>query len=140
MLAYIVGDAGDTKGNVGEIEKPKPSKEEQALIRVLRAGVCNTDLEILKGYMGFKGVLGHEFVGVVESVYEDEKSQWIGKRVCGDINIGCDSCGVCSNAQKLDSVCCNMSRNHCPNRTVLGNYDFRIFAIYKFTILQIIIL
>ena len=49
MLAYIVGEAGGTKGNVGEIEKPKPSKEEQALIRVLRAGVCNTDLEILKG-------------------------------------------------------------------------------------------
>jgi threonine dehydrogenase-like Zn-dependent dehydrogenase len=67
--------------------------------------------------------LGHEFVGVVEDVAEvseDVKQQWIGKRVCGDINVGCATCAVCQNTQNLDACCSKMSRNHCPNRTVLG--------------------
>lgn len=76
--------------------------------------------------MGFTGILGHEFVGVVESVEssnDDEKDinqEWIGKRVCGDINVGCAKidCHVCN--KSLDDRCCQMSRNHCPNRTVLG--------------------
>ncbi|MBI5057342.1 MAG: alcohol dehydrogenase catalytic domain-containing protein [Nitrospirae bacterium] len=89
-------------------DHPVPKLEQgDALIRVKLAGICNTDLEITKGYMGFQGVLGHEFVGVVEKC--DEKG-FIGRRVTGEINIGC---GTCPNCQ-------NHMQNHCPNRSVLG--------------------
>ncbi len=122
MLAFAIVSPGDTFGQV--VEVPKPILEPGfALIRVLRAGVCNTDLEILQGYMGFTGVLGHEFVGVVEEiddVDEQVRLQWIGKRVCGDINVGCATCHVCQNSDQLDACCIQLSRNHCPNRTVLG--------------------
>ena len=73
--------------------------------------------------MGFHGVLGHEFVGRVVEVNTDDdaiKTKWLDKRVCGDINVGCASCGVCDNTLGLDEQCSKMSRNHCPNRTVLG--------------------
>ncbi|KAG7341220.1 alcohol dehydrogenase GroES domain protein [Nitzschia inconspicua] len=120
MLAFSIVNPGDTVGQVTWI--PKPAVEPGfALIRVLRAGVCNTDLEILQGYMGFHGVLGHEFVGIVEEVNTDKdtvKKEWLNQRVCGDINVGCANCWVCQGS--LDSTCCQMSRNHCPNRTVLG--------------------
>ena len=127
MLAYMIPNAGDTHGEVRRIPIPQPPPN-FALIRVLRAGVCNTDLEILQGYMGFHGVLGHEFVGRVVEVNaanDDDaevKSKWMHQRVCGDINVGCADCDVCRNAKALDdrSGCCQMSRNHCPNRTVLG--------------------
>jgi threonine dehydrogenase-like Zn-dependent dehydrogenase len=130
MLAYVVEKTGSSSciGQVKRIPRPTPAPG-QALIRVLRAGVCNTDLEILKGYMGFTGVLGHEFVGVVEQVVanndDDQASAaaaWIGQRVCGDINVGCQAwtCAVCQNADNLDASCPQYSRNHCPNRTVLG--------------------
>lgn len=89
-----------------EIPTPIPAPHE-ALVKVLMAGICNTDLELVKGYMGFKGVLGHEFVGVVERAGD---LQWLGKRVCGEINFGCGSCDWCRRG---------MSR-HCPQRTVLG--------------------
>ena len=56
---------------VNDYEKPIPKKGE-ALIKITMAGVCNTDYEITKGYMGYKGVLGHEFVGVVEEINDDE--------------------------------------------------------------------
>lgn len=79
----------------------------EALIRVTRAGICNTDLEIVKGYMGFTGVLGHEFVGVVE---ESPDKQLVGKRVVGEINCPCGTCELCRHG---------LSR-HCPTRTVLG--------------------
>ena len=87
-------------------------------MRVLRAGICNTDLEIMKGYMGFSGVLGHEFVGIVEQfaeegVPEQQRRRLAGKRVVGDINLACAECSVC--ARRNDR-----SRNHCPTRTVLG--------------------
>lgn len=80
----------------------------EAVIRVLQAGVCNTDLEIVKGYMNFTGVPGHEFVGIVErSVGREEL---IGRRVAGEINA---ACGVCET--------CRASRpTHCPQRTTLG--------------------
>lgn len=78
-----------------------------ALVKVRMAGICNTDLEIVKGYMGFQGVLGHEFVGTVE---ECSEPNWVGKRVCGEINFGCGACYWCFRG---------MSR-HCPRRTVLG--------------------
>ena len=88
------------------IPVPVPQKDE-ALVKVNMAGICNTDLELVKGYMGFQGVLGHEFVGVVESSNDKE---WTGKRVCGEINFGCGKCDICLKG---------LSR-HCPERTVLG--------------------
>jgi len=80
----------------------------EALIRVLQAGICNTDLELVKGYMNFTGVPGHEFVGVVEQAAERE--ELIGRRVAGEINA---ACGVCET--------CRANRpTHCPQRTTLG--------------------
>ena len=121
MLAFAIVNPGDTVGKVVSIPKPK-AEPGFALIKVLRAGVCNTDLEILQGYMGFHGVLGHEFVGIVEDVEDSDelKNEWIGKRVCGDINVGCATCAVCLDSDELNIRCCHMSRNHCPNRSVLG--------------------
>ncbi len=87
---------------------PKPRRDNnEALIRVLMAGICNTDLEIVKGYMGFKGILGHEFVGLVE---ECDNPELLGKRVVGEINYGCGECGYCTKGLKT----------HCKNRKVLG--------------------
>ena len=88
------------------IPVPEPGDNE-ALIKVICAGICNTDLEIIKGYMGFNGIPGHEFVGVVERCGNEEL---IGKRVSGEINIGCGICGYCRSGD----------RNHCPERSVLG--------------------
>lgn len=82
------------------------------LVRVRQAGVCSTDLEITKGYMGFKGVLGHEFVGEVVSSPEKEL---VGKRVVGEINVVCGRCDLCVAGLST----------HCRNRSVLGilNHD-----------------
>ncbi|CAM9915515.1 unnamed protein product [Discosporangium mesarthrocarpum] len=114
MRAFVVEPSppGASIGTVKDIPMPVPAHGE-ALIKVLRAGVCNTDLEILAGYMGFEGVLGHEFVGIVESVNGDEGAYLVGKRVCGDINLACTKCSVCQGGG-------DRARNHCPNRTVLG--------------------
>src|SRR5689334_22130121 len=89
--------------------RPDPKRDEgECLIKVRRAGVCATDLEITKGYMGFAGVLGHEFVGeVVESPAE---RRWMGKRVVGEINVVCGRCDLCLSGLS----------SHCRNRTVLG--------------------
>ena len=76
-------------------------------MRVHRAGICNTDIEIARGYANFRGTLGHEFVGVVE---ESTDMSQIGRRVVGEINAGCGYCDLCR---------ANDSR-HCPDRTVLG--------------------
>ena len=75
-------------------------------MRVLQAGICNTDLEMTRGYYPFQGILGHEFVGVVE----DGPSELSGKRVVGEINTRCGVCAAC----KLGLI------THCENRTVLG--------------------
>ncbi len=96
----------DTGLQLKEIPRPAPGSGE-ALVKVRLAGICNTDLELVKGYMGFHGVLGHEFVGVVEAA---DTSDWVGRRVCGEINFGCGACAACRRG---------LSR-HCPNRTVLG--------------------
>lgn len=91
---------------------PKPiAKKGEALIKVSLAGICNTDFEITKGYMGYNGVLGHEFVGVVEEVNSEDKSL-LGKRVVAEISYGCDNpdCEWC--AQK--------NYRHCPSRHTLG--------------------
>ena len=60
--------------------------EGEVVVRVLAAGICQTDLEIAKGYMGFTGILGHEFVGVVERLGKNAPGEWLGQRVCGEIN------------------------------------------------------
>jgi alcohol dehydrogenase len=78
-----------------------------ALIRLLSAGICNTDLELRRGYYGFAGVPGHEFVGVVESA---ANTSLVGKRVVGEINLACRRCEWCARG---------LGR-HCPRRTVLG--------------------
>jgi alcohol dehydrogenase len=74
------------------------------------AGICGTDLQILAGYAGFSGIPGHEFVGIVEEVPSQEQSAWVGRRVVGEINIGCGACRFCQTGV----------REHCTNRTVLG--------------------
>ncbi len=92
---------------------PTPGPDE-ALIRVTLAGVCSTDLEMVRGYVaGFSGVLGHEFVGVVERTGAAETTGWIGRRVVGSINIGCRRC----------PVCLAEGPEHCPNRTTLGIHN-----------------
>ncbi|MGQ9626217.1 MAG: MDR/zinc-dependent alcohol dehydrogenase-like family protein [Anaerolineae bacterium] len=81
---------------------PRPAAPPgEALVKVLLAGICNTDIEITRGYMGFRGVLGHEFVGIVEES---------GQRVVGEINCPCGNCLIC-----LRGI-----PTHCPNRTTLG--------------------
>lgn len=93
-----------------EKDAPVEKREGEALIEVLCAGICNTDLEIVKGYAGFRGILGHEFVGRVVEAPDDD---WKGKRVVGEINVGCQSCALCSSGDA----------RHCLNRTVLGIKD-----------------
>jgi len=88
----------------------------EALIKVLQAGICNTDLEIVRGYMNFQGVLGHEFVGIVEAVHEGSGAtaltSLIGKRVVGEINAAC---------HRADCPSCQRGMpTHCPDRTTLG--------------------
>jgi threonine dehydrogenase-like Zn-dependent dehydrogenase len=96
----------NSKLNLAEIEQP--NRDDEALVRVLKSGICNTDLEIVKGYANFQGTIGHEFIGVVEEAKDAE--HLIGKRVVGEINAGCGICNLC---EKGDS-------RHCPSRTVLG--------------------
>lgn len=84
---------------------PEPSlKPGEAIIRPTTVGICNTDLELIRGYMGFRGVLGHEFVGVVENCHDPS---WVGRRVVGEIN-----CPL----EKQPGV----DPRHAPKRTVLG--------------------
>ena len=93
-----------------ETNYPKPTpKKGEALIKVNTIGICNTDYEITKGYMGYKGILGHEFTGVVVEINDENKSL-LNKRVVGEINCGCGDCEWC--AQGLE--------RHCPNRSTLG--------------------
>jgi alcohol dehydrogenase len=86
--------------------RPLPSPGE-ALVWVRLAGICNTDLEIVRGYMGFRGVLGHEFVGLVEAC---EDKSLVGQRVVGEINCYCGQCPTCLGG----------APTHCPDRTTLG--------------------
>ena len=91
--------------SVKEVETPDYAGE--ALVRVLLSGICNTDLEIARGYAGFKGTIGHEFVGVVE---DSANRTLVGRRVVGEINAGCGKCDLC---RAGDS-------RHCASGTVLG--------------------
>ena len=91
---------------VAEIEPPRG--EGEALVRVALSGICNTDLEIARGYAGFQGTLGHEFVGVVKDA--PGATELVGKRVVGEINAGCGRCALCVGGDA----------RHCAARTVLG--------------------
>ena len=85
---------------------PEPNNDE-ALIKVNLAGICGTDLEILEGYMSYQGILGHEFTGIV---IKSKNKDLVGKRVVGEINVGCEKCDFCKKGMQ----------RHCPNRSVLG--------------------
>jgi len=89
-------------------EIARQDEESEAVVRVTKSGICNTDLEIVRGYAGFSGTLGHEFVGVVEAA--TDAKHLIGKRVVGEINAGCGQCADCLRGDA----------RHCPARTVLG--------------------
>ncbi|MBN2117802.1 MAG: alcohol dehydrogenase catalytic domain-containing protein [Anaerolineales bacterium] len=86
---------------------PEARKPNEALIKIRKAGICSTDLELVKGYYPYTGVPGHEFVG---DVVEAEDAAWIGRRVVGEINVVCRQCEQCLHGRPT----------HCENRTVLG--------------------
>jgi threonine dehydrogenase-like Zn-dependent dehydrogenase len=90
-----------------ELKHDHPTPEPlpgEILVRVIRAGICETDLQLIQGYMGFEGVLGHEFIGIVES------GKLAGQRVVGEINCSCGDCNTCRSGLPT----------HCPHRSVLG--------------------
>lgn len=90
------------------LDAPRPPRPPgEALIAMRMAGVCDTDLQLARGYMGFRGVLGHELVG---EVIEADDRAWLGRRVVADINAGCGACPDCRDHRG----------HHCPTRTVLG--------------------
>jgi threonine dehydrogenase-like Zn-dependent dehydrogenase len=97
---------------------PTPEARGEALIKIRMAGVCSTDLELVKGYYPYAGILGHEFVGEVITASDDG---WVGARVAGEINASCWTCNTCRSGRP----------SHCENRTVLGiaNRD-GVFAEY----------
>lgn len=90
-----------------EAEHPLADRPGEARIRLRLGGICATDLELVRGYMDFRGVLGHEWVGTVE---ESPDPAWVGRRVVGDINCPCRRCPTCAAGRPT----------HCPNRSVLG--------------------
>ena len=112
-------------GTLSVSDVAAPVANGEALVRVTLSGICNTDLEIARGYAGFEGTLGHEFVGVIEEVSESRASARApfttepsltvglltpGTRVVGEINAGCGVCELCRAGDP----------RHCPRRTVLG--------------------
>ncbi len=101
MRALRVGD------RTRLVDVPVPVADGEALVRVTLSGICNTDLELAKGYMGFRGTLGHELVGVVE---QGGGAIANGTRVVCEINAGCGSCALCLTGDS----------RHCPTRTVMG--------------------
>jgi threonine dehydrogenase-like Zn-dependent dehydrogenase len=96
----------------------QPVRPDEALIKIRMAGICSTDLELVKGYYPYTGILGHEFVGEVVSAPD---TAWVGQRVVGEINAVCGTCEACLNGRST----------HCENRTVLGIADRNgVFAEY----------
>ncbi|MBF0282952.1 MAG: alcohol dehydrogenase catalytic domain-containing protein, partial [Magnetococcales bacterium] len=108
MRAWVL----DESGLRWRTDLPEPRLDPgEALVRVRLAGVCGTDREILqRGYAGFRGIPGHEFVGEVVRVAEVSDAPWVGRRVVGEINIGCGVCPLCRRGEK----------EHCPQRRVMG--------------------
>jgi hypothetical protein len=101
MRALVLGDDG-VRQETGRPE-PVPTAGD-VLVEVIRAGICETDLQLIRGYHGFRGVLGHEFVGIARA------GAFEGRRVAGEINCSCWTCETC-----------RAGRTHrCPHRTVLG--------------------
>ena len=115
MLSFVVKDK-----KLAEVRKPIPKpRPGWALVRVRLAGICNTDAEVLRGYHGFRGTLGHEFVGeVVEvaGVSAKTEKRWVGKRVAGEINVSCAAYGF----RPVCDFCQRGMKTHCARRTVLG--------------------
>jgi threonine dehydrogenase-like Zn-dependent dehydrogenase len=115
MLAFIVQDRG-----LVARKKPVPKLQPGwALVRVRLAGICNTDVEILRGYHRFRGTPGHEFVGEVtdvQGVPGATKKKWLGRRVCGEINVSCSAYGF----QPMCKFCQRGWKTHCLRRNVLG--------------------
>lgn len=115
MLAFSV-----SKGKLKPQSKPLPElRREWALIRVRLAGICNTDVEILRGYHAFRGTPGHEFVGEVADVHRVSRSlkkKWMGHRVVGEINVPCSPYGY----RPVCDFCRRGLKTHCAKRTVLG--------------------
>ena len=99
----------EASGTLTLTERPRPSAGSECVIRVTAAGICGTDLELRRGYAGFSGVPGHEFTGVVEEAPPADAA-WIGRRVTGEITVGCGACDGCRAA----------GRGHCDRRSVLG--------------------
>lgn len=96
------------RGELALHDIPVPDDPGEALVRVLASGICKTDIEIVRGYAGFEGTMGHEFVGIVERA--NDRPEIVGKRVVGEINAGCGECERCISGDQ----------RHCPRRTVLG--------------------
>ena len=104
MLALTMTDEGPRI----EEDRPRPRRgPREATVRLLAGGICATDLEITAGYAAFRGVMGHEWVGIVE---EADDTAWTGRRVVGDINVACGTCASCTADRP----------NHCASRQVLG--------------------
>jgi alcohol dehydrogenase len=99
----------DAAGRLSLDDVGEPRRQAECLIRVTRAGICGTDLQMLEGYASFTGIPGHEFVGIVTDAPVADR-EWIGRRVVGEINVGCGTCVWCARGVK----------EHCPARTVLG--------------------
>jgi len=106
-------------GTLRPRSKPLPAlRAGWALVRVRLAGICNTDVEILRGYHAFRGVPGHEFVGKVEEIRAspEMRKKWLGRRVCGEINVSCSAYGFKPRCE----FCLRAQPTHCARRTVLG--------------------
>ena len=120
MLAFVVRH-GQLLGTRKPIQKLRPG---WALVRIRLAGICNTDVEILRGYHNFRGTPGHEFVGEVQDVAgvsARQRKRWLSKRVVGEINISCHALGF----HPLCAYCKRGLSRHCARRKVLGivNHD-----------------
>jgi len=115
MLAFIA-----SRGRLKPVDFAAPRVlPGWALIRVRMAGICNTDVEILRGYHDFRGVVGHEFVGEVLAVHgvsAAAKKKWLNKRVAGEINVSCSAYGY----KPVCEFCRRGLKTHCARRTVLG--------------------
>src|SRR6266481_7973898 len=115
VLSFRI-ENGKLEGTSSRLPKLRP---EWALVRMRLVGICNTDVELLRGYYNFRGVPGHEFVGTVERLRgasAAEKNKWLGRRVCGEINISCRALG-----RRQDCDFCRRGlKTHCARRTVLG--------------------
>jgi len=115
VLSFRI-ENGKLKATSGPVPKLRRG---WALVRVRLVGICNTDVELLHGYYNFRGVPGHEFVGTVEKlrgVSAGEKKKWLGRRVCGEINISCKALG----RRPTCDFCRRGLKTHCARRTVLG--------------------